>query len=151
VRPQALNLTPIEAPLREPTTPVPEFTLVEDPGSASTTPAAEFMLIDEPDTASATPVPEVTPSENLGSTLATPAPEVTPAQILRSTPTTPAPRRLRVAGVPAGYPEFQLLARGDMKIEVRCPNCSSVFRRLNSMRGKLEKCPECRAVMRIPC
>jgi hypothetical protein len=167
VRPQALDLTQVEAPPRASVTPVPEFTLVEDPGSVSTTPAAEFILVDEPDSTPATPiaevalekdpastpatpVPQVTPSEDRGSTLATPAAEVTPAQIPRSTPATPAPRRLRVAGVPAGYPEFQLMARGDMKIEVRCPNCSYIFRRLNSMRGKLEKCPECRAVMRIP-
>ena len=168
LRPQAANLTSVEAPPRASATPVPEFTLLEDPALASTTPAPEFMLIDEPNAASATPVPEVTlteedpdstpaapaaevtQAENHGSTLATPAAEVTPVEVPRSTPATPAPRRVRAAGVPAGYPEFQLMARGDIKIEVRCPNCSYIFRRLNSMRGKLEKCPECRAVMRIP-
>jgi hypothetical protein len=119
----------------------------DEPDIAS---APEVALGKDLDSTSAAPVRQVTPSENPTSTLATPAAEVKPTQIPRSTPATPAPRRVRVAGVPAGYPEFQLMARGDIKIEVRCPNCSYIFRRLNSMRGKLEKCPECRAVMRIP-
>ena len=94
------------------------------------------------------PVSDVTLAETPRSKSAAPA--VTPAQAPRSASPTPAPRRGRLPGVPAGYPDFQVLARGDTKIEVQCPSCGCVFRRLNSLMGKLEKCPDCRTVMRIP-
>jgi phage FluMu protein Com len=97
-----------------------------------------------------TPVSDVTLVEAPRSTSAAPASAVTPAQAPRSASPPPAPRRGRVPGVPTGYPDFQVLARGDTKIEVQCPKCEHVFRRPNSLMGKLEKCPECRAVMRIP-
>lgn len=79
-----------------------------------------------------------------------PAPEPPPPPPPRSAAAAPAPRPGRAPGVPAGYPSFQVLARRETKIELQCPNCASVFRRPNSLLGKLEKCPECRAVMRIP-
>lgn len=94
------------------------------------------------------PVSDVTLAEAPRSTSAVPA--VTPVQAPRSASPTPVPRRARLPGVPAGYPDFQVLARGDTKIEVQCPSCGCVFRRLNSLMGKLEKCPDCRTVMRIP-
>lgn len=77
-----------------------------------------------------------------------PATSPTPATPAAATP--PAPRRGRVPGGPAGCTDFQVRVRGEKKIELQCRNCSAVFRRPNGMRGKLEKCPECRAVMRIP-
>ncbi len=37
-----------------------------------------------------------------------------------------------------------------MAIEVRCPVCGERFRRPDGLAGKLEKCPECRALLRLP-
>ena len=93
----------------------------------------------QPPTASPSTLPQV---GSLAPTTATPATPVAVAP--------PAPRRTRLPGTPAGYADFQVLMRGEKKIELQCRNCSAVFRRPNGMKGKLEKCPECRAVMRIP-
>ncbi len=112
-------------------------------------PAERAIDLDEtPLRAPRPPVSDVTLAEAPRSTSAVPA--VTPVQAPRSASPTPVPRRARLPGVPAGYPDFQVLARGDTKIEVQCPSCGCVFRRLNSLMGKLEKCPDCRTVMRIP-
>jgi hypothetical protein len=37
-----------------------------------------------------------------------------------------------------------------MAIEVKCPVCGHEFRRPDGLVGKLEKCPECREVIRMP-
>ena len=114
-------------------------------------PAERGIDLDEtPLLAPRPPVSDVTLAEAPRSAPAAPAPAVTSAQAPRSASPTPVPRRTRSPGVPAGVPDFQVLTRGDTKIEVQCPNCGCVFRRLNSLVGKLEKCPDCRAVMRIP-
>jgi hypothetical protein len=104
-----------------------------------------------------TPAPEVAPPQAPSSTLdasllepPTAVPSFAPPKAPRSAPAAPTARRTRVPGVPAGYPDFPVLSRGEKKIELQCPNCAAVFRRPNSLMGKLEKCPECRTVMRIP-
>ncbi|MFZ1932645.1 MAG: hypothetical protein WCB27_21075 [Thermoguttaceae bacterium] len=125
----------------------PEAPLPQAPRSA-----LEVELLEPQTTAPEVPPPQ-TPRSTLEVGLPEPrttAPEAAPPQAPRSTPAAPVPRRGRVPGVPTGYPDFQVLARRETKIELQCPNCSAVFRRPNSLMGRLEKCPECRAVMRIP-
>jgi hypothetical protein len=108
--------------------------------------------------------PEPVPSDDYEATLLQPLtappsvalPQAGSLAPATATPATPAaavpaaPRRTRSPGDPTGYAGFQVLMRGEKKIELQCRNCSAVFRRPNGMKGKLERCPECRAVMRIP-
>jgi hypothetical protein len=109
-----------------------------------------------PDVAPPEPVPSDDCEANLLQPLTSPPnvalPHAGSLAPITATPATPAPapRRTRLPSAPAGYADFQILMRGEKKLEIQCRNCSAVFRRPNGMKGKLEKCPECRAVMRIP-
>lgn len=37
-----------------------------------------------------------------------------------------------------------------MPIQIECPDCGHEFRRPDALAGKLEKCPKCRKVLRVP-